>query len=232
MSPGGKWARRSEGVRAPAEVVLAGLAAADCANPRDRLGSCPAGVPLPVGDAPYLPPELHLGRLDFGAEVDIWALGCVAGETLIGSRLFPRTLASVDGGPAENKSFLAAHFAFLGAPKTEALRAWMDASPYTRRLYGARGLPRTRPPAWPPKPLTRVPERVAAFLQEALQLEPSARPTAVSALRHRALQPAVLTPIVSMAKGKVGSGTIVGGFMDESVLEYLQNDPGLAGARA
>jgi hypothetical protein len=90
--------------------------------------------------------------------------------------------------------------AFLGAPKTEALRAWMDASPYTRRLYGARGLPRTRPPAWPPKPLTRVPERVAAFLQEALQLEPSARPTAVSALRHRAFQPAALTPIVAMAK--------------------------------
>jgi hypothetical protein len=145
---GGEWARRSEGVRAPAEVVLADLADADFANPRDRLGSCPAGVPLPVGDGPYLPPELHLGRQDFGAEVGIWALGCVAGETLIGSRLFLRTLALVEGAPAEKsaKSFLAAHFALLGAPRTEALRAWMEALPYTQRLYGARGLPRTRPP--------------------------------------------------------------------------------------
>ena len=227
MSLGGNGRAARTGCGAPAEVVLADLADADFANPRDRVAASPEGVPLLVGDGPYAPPELHLGRQDFGAEVDIWALGCVAGETLIGSRLFPPTLASVEGARTGQiaKSFLAAHFALLGAPQTEAVRAWMEALPYTQRLYGTRGLPRTRPVAWPPKPLNLVPERVAAFLQDTLQLDPRARPPAASALRHRALQPATLTPVVAMAKGKVGTGTIVSGFMDESVLEYLQNDP-------
>ena len=208
-------------------MALGGLAEADFAHPRDRVaGSRPrVGAPLLVGDGPYCAPELVLGSRDFGPEVDIWALGCVAGETLIGSRLFPRTLASVDGGPAENKSFLAAHFALFGPPRTEAARAWMESLPYTQQLYGAGGLPRTRPPAWPPRRLSLVPERVASLLQDTLQLDPQARPPAASALRHPALQPVALTPIVALVKGKIGLGTIIGGFMEESVLDYLQNDP-------
>lgn len=37
----------------------------------------------------YRPPELILGATHYGPEVDIWSAGCILGELLSGSSLFP-----------------------------------------------------------------------------------------------------------------------------------------------
>ena len=37
----------------------------------------------------YRPPELLLGESHYGCEADIWSAGCIFGELLVGSPIFP-----------------------------------------------------------------------------------------------------------------------------------------------
>ena len=210
----------------PAEVVLASLGEADLADPRERGTTRQTGTPLLVGDGPYAAPELLLGSQDFGTEVDVWSVGCVAAELLTASRLFPRRLSATVSDEAEARCFLQGHFSFLGAPeKNSKVWDWMVRLPYVERLYGEEGLPAMLPPVWPPRCFSSVPVRAAALLRGFVHLDPEARPQAESVLRHPAFQPSALRPIVAMAKGKLGLGTIVGGSLDTSVLDYVQKDP-------
>uniref|UniRef100_A0A453IQR7 [RNA-polymerase]-subunit kinase n=2 Tax=Aegilops tauschii TaxID=37682 RepID=A0A453IQR7_AEGTS len=41
-----------------------------------------------VGTAPYMAPEMILGKQDYDAQVDTWSIGCVFAELLTGTTLF------------------------------------------------------------------------------------------------------------------------------------------------
>ena len=69
-----------------------------------------------IGTAEYRPLELWLGNERFGADLDMWSLGCVAAELFLRRALF-----SPSGSLPLQHAFLARHLSFLGVPSEEAL---------------------------------------------------------------------------------------------------------------
>ena len=78
-----------------------------------------------------------------------------------------------------------------------------------------------QPKEWPPPSLHDAPKALTDFVQKALQLHPSERISAVSALQHPFITPPALSVAVS-AMGKNGMGTILEGHFSEEVVSYLQ----------
>ena len=78
-----------------------------------------------------------------------------------------------------------------------------------------------QPEEWPPPSLHDAPKALTDFVQKALQLHPSERISAVSALQHPCIAPPALSVAVS-AMGKNGMGTILEGHFSEEVVSYPQ----------
>ena len=66
---------------------------------------------VPACTAEYRAPDVFLGNLDFGADLDLWSMGCVAAELFLRRPLFERA-----GPKCAERSILDAHFAVLGMP--------------------------------------------------------------------------------------------------------------------
>lgn len=62
----------------------------------------------------YRAPELLLGNINYGEKVDVWALGCILAEMMVGSPVFP--------GDNTADQFLRIA-AILGAPSLQDLKA-------------------------------------------------------------------------------------------------------------
>ena len=89
------------------------VGSADFASLDDRfVGSwvdCPKG--LPVCTPEYRAPDVFLGSRNYGADLDLWSMGCVAAELFLRRPLFEPS-----GPKLVERSILDAHFAVLGKP--------------------------------------------------------------------------------------------------------------------
>ena len=181
---------------------------------------------VPVCTPGYRPPDVLLGNLNFGADLDLWSTGCVAAELWLREPLFPQT----DPEPWKR---LDAQFALLGTPALNAGQAWLKALPLFEKFYGPKG-PRMKDaskwataefPIWPPARLRSCPRPLTDFVGATLRLHPQERPTAASASIHSFLVSGALFVKVAALKGKLGPGSIIQGSLDDDVLDYLQKCP-------
>jgi len=116
----------------------------------------------------YRAPELLLGTDSYGAEVDVWSLGCVFGELLLNTPILP--------GKSEADQ-LGKIFALRGVPNSEIWPGW-------RKLPNARGLRlKELRPELPGKFDLLTPAGLD-LLSTLLSLNPDARPTAEEVLEH------------------------------------------------
>jgi cell division cycle 2-like protein len=116
----------------------------------------------------YRAPELLLGTASYGAEVDIWSLGCVFGELLQNEPIL--------AGKSEADQ-LSKIFALKGVPNSDVWPGW-------RKLPNARGL---RLKELKPEIRTRFHVLTPVgldLLSSLLSLNPDARPSAEQVLEH------------------------------------------------
>jgi hypothetical protein len=136
----------------------------------------------PSGTIIYRPPDMLLGSLRFGPDMDMWSLGCVAAELFLREPLFK-------AGSWSNLRALRVlqeHFALLGTPLDTI--AWMKSLPFADDFFGrdAHLLDTfAKPcPEWPPRRLHCCPPQLADFVRQTLQWLPSERLRAASAMLH------------------------------------------------
>ncbi len=123
----------------------------------------------------YRPPDMLLGSLRFGPDLDLWSLGCVAAELFLREPLFqPRRTTN------KERLILDTHFEILGTPAMDSSTyAWMKSLPFFAKLYAARR-PTTYPYQWPPTRLRGCQAQLADFVRQALQWHLQERLTATS----------------------------------------------------
>ena len=205
-------------------MALADLGSAELLAPRDRIRWKPRReeTTLEKCTRAYRPPDVFLGNTSFGADLDMWSFGCVAAE-LFRRRMLFHTEETIKLGGKHHPAFLRAHLAFLGTPPEEAER-WLTHLPYFYAHF-PRGIPRSLQPKWPGQGWLSCPAQLTDLVQQVLRWPPSDRLSAASARRHPFLATAPLPVTVSVKQGKHGLGSIAEGFIDDEVLEYLQQDP-------
>ena len=117
----------------------------------------------------YRAPELLLGSTIYGQAIDMWGVGCILAEMLLGHPLFCGE-STVD--------VLCEVFGLLGTPTREEARAM--GTP----LAGLEGLPVLRPVAWRSVFLSHPPDDALDLVARLLRLRPDARLSARDALAH------------------------------------------------
>ena len=198
-------------------MVLADFGCADFASREDRFVGSRSHVP--VCTAEYRAPDVCLGSIDFGADLDLWSMGCVAAELFLRRPLFERA-----GPKSTGRTILDAHFAFLGTPSpgTES-HNFLKTLPNFCKFYGWDGAQLNQQlRIWPPERLRGCPPRLLDFVNESLRWQPRERWAAASAISHSFLNPPPLIVVVSNEKGKNCQGSVVKGSLEDDVLEYLQ----------
>ncbi len=93
--------------------MLADLGCADLKWHDERIQwkQRPTDESVHICTSQYRPPDMLLGSLRFGPDLDLWSLGCVAAELFLREPLFqPRRIIS------KERSLLDTHFEFLGTP--------------------------------------------------------------------------------------------------------------------
>ena len=206
--------------------MLADLGCSELACPAERyLKLPPDQTVVPICTPQYRAPDMILGNVLFGPDLDLWSLGCVAAELFLREPLFPLTGGVVS---LPELGLVDLHFQFLGSPpRGTRTHAWMKSLPFVRQLFGQDDLPEVAaPPEWPPERLQGCPPQLADFVRELLRWHPRERRTAASAKLHSFLMssPCLSVPVAGVL-GKNGLGSIAEGFLDDDVLEYLQNCP-------
>ena len=208
-------------------MALADFGCADFASREDRFlgSSVDWAKEVPICTAEYRAPDVFLGNLDYGADLDLWSMGCVAAELYLRRPLF-----EPKGPKHEERSILDAHFAALGQPSTDSdSHNWIKSLPLFDKFYGKPGaqLHQVAPAAlrqvlWPPERLRGCPPQLLDFVKKTLQWHPRERWAAASAISHSFLNPPPLTVVLSNAEAKNGQGSLVQGSLEDDVLEYLQ----------
>ena len=90
---------------------------------------------VPIVTQEYRPPDVFMGSCDFGPELDMWSLGCVAAELFLRQPLFQRDPYSEDLGCISPHSFLDEHADFLGAPPTDSFtHEWLRKLPFAEKI--------------------------------------------------------------------------------------------------
>ena len=212
-------------VPATFEVVLGDLGSAQLMRPEDRFVNVQwlSNNKVPICTPQYRPPDLLLGCVRFGADLDMWSLGCVAAELFLRAPLFD--VRQKQEEEACERDILDLHFSFLGSPPARSsTRDWMTSLPFFDKFYGkyARHLPNHKSVT---HKLKDCPTQLVDFVQQTLKWQPPERITAASASLHSFVSSRVLSVIASATKGKRGLGSIVQGPLDDEVLAYLQNCP-------
>ena len=175
-----------------------------------RTGSPPPSrLTTPVVTLYYRSPELLLGASSYGPEVDVWSLGCVLGELLLGRILFePVGAAACDGEIAQ----MDAISRVLGPVSEDTLPGSSSLPGLTSMRYAHRG---TGLRALFPAPgvgldaSARLSDAGVRLLSSMLAYDPQARITAADALAHpwfdefpRATDPALMPTFPAGAAAK------------------------------
>ncbi len=116
----------------------------------------------------YRAPELIFGATDYTTAIDVWSVGCVAAELLLGAPLFPGE-SGVDQ--------LVEIIKVLGTPSREEIRA-MNPN-YTEFKF-----PQIRPNPWARFFSKRLPPDAVDLVSRLLVYAPARRATALEALAH------------------------------------------------
>ena len=204
------------------KVVLADLGNAELANPAERMHQRRDGE-VYVCIREYRPPDMWLGNTEFDQALDMWSLGCVAVELKLRTPLFwPETATPCA------RDYLSLHLHNLGSPSEEAMKfltnlAGLPCDLDVLLAGSAADLP-------PRARLLRIlrQQYMADFVTRCLQWHPEHRIKAASASEHPFLSTPNLYPTVSVEEGRHGPGSICSGFLDEEVLDYIQNCPSWA----
>ena len=209
------------------EVVLGDVGAAGIASPELRSPVKEGrrrSYTLRVCAPEYRPPDVMLGNAEYGPEVDMWSLGCVAFEVISKRQLFNLEMSS-QGELKQAASILQQQLRFLGTPpEGSSEHAWFSSLPLLPKLCGGK-LPQfdlmTSLVNWPPDLMLH--DTMADFVIRTLRLHPRERLDAASACLHPFLVPhRRLTVAVSAQPAKQGSASILEGSIDDDLLEYLQ----------
>ncbi len=131
--------------------MLADLGCADLKWHDERIQwkQRPTDESVHICTSQYRPPDMLLGSLRFGPDLDLWSLGCVAAELFLREPLFHPKRASA----SKERHILETHLEILGTPPMDSSTyAWMNPMPFFAKFYAAR-----RPPAY----LYKWPQRVS-----------------------------------------------------------------------
>ena len=178
-----------------------------------------------------------LGNEDFGPDADMWSFGCVAAELSLRKPLFvPNARGSSGEGALTNcvkiarkepsaVSVLREHANLLGtpAPDSNAFN-FLRSLPNIKEFFGGNeffGVRRR-------KRLQCCTPQLVDLVERTLRWSPAERLTAEQASLHPFLAASALSSRIAVRTGKNGSGSIVDGFLDTDVLNYLQGCPALA----
>lgn len=116
----------------------------------------------------YRAPELIFGATDYTCAIDVWSVGCVVAELLLGSPLFPGE-SGVDQ--------LVEIIKVLGTPSREEIRA-MNPN-YTEFKF-----PQIKAHPWPKVFSKRLPADAVDLVAKVLVYSPNERLTAIEAMAH------------------------------------------------
>lgn len=114
----------------------------------------------------YRAPELIFGNSNYTTSIDVWSVGCVIAELMLGQPIFPGE-SGVDQ--------LVEIIKILGTPSKEQIQA-MNPD------YKEYKFPMIRPLPWEKVFRHRTPREAIDFVARLLQYDPKARPTPLSAL--------------------------------------------------
>ena len=192
----------------------------------------------------YVAPDVLLGNEDFGPDADMWSFGCVAAETALRRPLFvPNARGSSGEGALTNcvkiarkepsaVLVLTEHANLLGTPESDSNAfQFLMSLPNIKEFFGGNeffGVDTWIVSAWPPKRLQGCPPQLLDLVERTLRWSPAERLTAEQASLHPFLAASALSSRIAVGTGKNGSGSIVDGFLDAEVLQYLQGCPALA----
>jgi len=118
----------------------------------------------------YRAPELIFGATDYTTQIDVWSLGCVGAELLLGTPLFPSK---------DSADQLFKIFHVMGTPTREEIHAM---NPMYTEVQFTQVQPINLEKAFP----TGTPADVIDFLRKTLTYTPTARITPTMALLHPA----------------------------------------------
>ena len=118
----------------------------------------------------YRAPEILLGSTKYGKAVDMWSLGCILGEMLLGKPMFP-------GSSTMNQ--LDRILELTGKPTHDDIEAIR--SPFAVTMLES--LPATKQRTWTEMFPMASPEALD-FMQRMLQFNPNRRINVVEGLRH------------------------------------------------
>ena len=208
------------------EVVLADLGTAELADSNDRCWQaqtvdCPGPISIStkICTAQYRPPDLLLGNPDFGTDLDMWSLGCLAAEMVLRKMLFD---PPIKGHKVSENMALETQFQLLKTDREDL--HWLRSLPGSKHCKVLDSLsPRCSPNAWP-KHWQQCPKELEDLVSKCLRWRPADRATAESALRHPFVEARPL-PVAIHGRGKHGRGSIQQGELHEELLEYLQKCP-------
>ena len=172
---------------------------------------------LTVGTIEYRPPDLLLGNLKFRCDLDMWSLGVVAAELEL-----RRPLIRPDVQSPSRNDYLEKIKSFIGIPHGGALEFLQSLRPRPSEINFLHAVDESCPPA---VQQLNFPQRMADFVEQAMRWDPSERPSAKAAARHPFLLAPSLGVTVAYRAAKHGPGSICSGYLDEEVLDYLQQDP-------
>merc|ERR1712139_333706 len=116
----------------------------------------------------YRAPELIFGSTDYTTMIDVWSMGCVAAEMLLGQPLFPGE-SGVDQ--------LVEIIKVLGTPTREQLMA-MNPN-YTEFKF-----PQIKPHPWHKVFRSRTSPEAVDYISKLLVYDPKTRPSGLQACRH------------------------------------------------
>ena len=210
------------------KVVLGDLGSAELADPALRLQRKTDSIGVVHVCTPeYRPPDLLLGNLRYGCDLDMWSFGVVAAELV-----FRHPLIRPDGRSPTRNGYLRKMKSFVGDPCGEALGFFQSLRPEQRDADMVQSFERSLkllysescPPALQQLNVNG-PRRLADLVQQTMRWDPRERVSAASAALHPFLLAPSLGVTVACREATHGPGSICSGCLDEEVLEYLQNDP-------
>lgn len=155
-----------------------------------------------IATLPYRSPELVLGGQRYSHAYDIWSMGCIIYEMLVGKDLFPLTQKQFD-----TKHLFAIMVARLGRPTSDL---WPDVYDYPHASWIPKGSIAPKRPAFPLSDKIASHALWTTFLKRMLEWDPARRPTAHQLLEatlfsavRRGNEPETMTCIESMGQREI-----------------------------